>query len=74
MLRSQNIYGARTPKCVRAKFDEIDSEVQKFRNPLRRVRTFKPTSKTEREILVMSIAVHLEKGTAMTYVSRTLPY
>lgn len=71
---NEKTYGGRTPKSVRAKFDEISADVQKFRSAIKRVQSCNPTGVTINEIISMSIAVHLGKRDSMSYEARGYPH
>lgn len=66
-------YGGRSQKSVWPSFDEVATDIQKFRDALRRVKACNPIGVTEVEILSMSIAVHLGKRDTMSYEACNYP-
>lgn len=68
---SRKSYGGRSPKSVRAKFNEVATDIQKFREALRCIRAANPTGVTEHEVISMSIAKHLGKRSGMSYEVRS---
>lgn len=48
---SANTFGVWTSKSVRAKFDDVSADMQKFRDVLRKVTSSSPTGCTETEAL-----------------------
>lgn len=71
---SDKTYGGRTSKSVRAKFDELAADIQKFREALRRVGVSNPSGVTRDEILSMAIAIHLGHRDTMSYDARSYPH
>lgn len=55
-------YCGRTPKSFWSKLDEVDTDIQKFRDILQHVEACNVTVVTEDEIFSMSIAVHRGKA------------
>ena len=66
-VASDKTYGARNVKAVRAKWDEIAADVQKFRFSLRVIKACNPTEVVEDQVISMEIAKHLGKRKAMSY-------
>lgn len=73
-LCSEKTYGARTAKAVRAKFDEVSADLQKFRESLRFIHSCNPTGVTEDGIFSMAVAKHLGKRTTMSYDAKDYPH
>lgn len=71
---SEKVYGGRTPKSVRAKFDEVSADVQKFRGALRKVTSSFPTGCSDTEVLSMAIAIHMGKRSDMSYEAKMYPH
>lgn len=67
-------YAARSARSVRAKFDEVAADIQKFRDALRLIRSSNPTGVTEGEIFSMEIYKHLGKRKVMSYDARSFPH
>ena len=59
---------------MKAKFDSISAEIQKFARALQVVVTAKPTGVSESQILSMAIAVHVGKTARMSYEHKDLQH
>lgn len=70
---SSKQYHGRQLRPVRAKWEAMAADCQKFRAALRFIRACKPTGVTEDEIMCMAVAKHLGKRTSMNYDARTFP-
>lgn len=66
-------YQARSGKAMRAKFEELSADIQKFWEALRLICTSNPTGVTEDEVLSMAIAKHLGKRLCTSYDARAYP-
>lgn len=67
-------YHGRQPRPVRAKWDAMAADCQKFRSAIRFIRACKPTGVSENEIVSMAIAKHLGKRATMSYDARSFPH
>lgn len=68
------VYGARNPKSIKSKWDDVSADVQKFRESLQLVQASHPTGVTEDQILSMAIAKHLGKRNKMSYDAKDYPH
>lgn len=70
---NENIYGGRKSKYVRANYEELYTEVQKFRETMRRVKARSPTGCTDKKVLSMEIAIQLGKRATILYDKKGTP-
>jgi hypothetical protein len=70
----EKTYALRSPHAVKQKFDDVSTEIQKFRKSLRKVYASSPTGVTEDNILSMAIAMHIGKTDSMCYEYKDLSH
>lgn len=59
---------------MKAKFDEISDDIQRFREVLRLISSTNPKGVTEDEVLSMAMVKHLGNRTGMFYDARSFPH
>lgn len=64
---SEKSYAKRTQKAVRAKFDKVTADVQKFRAAICLICTSNPTGVTQDEVMSMAIPKHLGKRDGISH-------